>query len=158
MKLKHALHIVILIFIAVNMTAQPKILPQRLGTKIITAYTGGAADGMVELLRNNYYRFEQVHPHANSSFWNPDESWKNKWRNGDPEQGERFLGSSTVFAWSTDAYHLLRTADRMSTTISVTLYIFEEKRPWYYLIIEGAAYWVIRQLGFHTTYSLIHKR
>ena len=30
----------------------------------------------------------------------------NKWKNGDPKQGERFLGSSTIFVGLTDAWHL----------------------------------------------------
>jgi hypothetical protein len=38
--------------------------------------------------------------------WNPVVSWRNKWKNGDPRQGERFLGSSTVFVFLTDAWHL----------------------------------------------------
>jgi hypothetical protein len=38
--------------------------------------------------------------------WNPILSWKNKWKNGDPLQGERFWGSSTVFVFVTDAWHL----------------------------------------------------
>jgi hypothetical protein len=36
---------------------------------------------------------------------NPTFSWKNKWKNGDPKQGERFLGSSTMFVWVTDLWH-----------------------------------------------------
>ena len=37
-------------------------------------------------------------------FWfNPAISWKNKYKNGDSEQGEKFFGSSTVFVWITDA-------------------------------------------------------
>lgn len=38
--------------------------------------------------------------------WNPILSWRNKWKNGDPLQGERFLGSSTVFVFVTDPWHL----------------------------------------------------
>ena len=41
-------------------------------------------------------------------WWNKDESWRNKWKNGDPLQGERFLGSSTVFVWATDGWHFFQ--------------------------------------------------
>ena len=35
----------------------------------------------------------------------PQLSWKNKWKNGDPGQGEKFPGSSTIFVWTTDLWH-----------------------------------------------------
>lgn len=34
------------------------------------------------------------------------EGWKNKWKNGDRAQGERFPGSSTFFVAYTDGWHL----------------------------------------------------
>lgn len=38
-------------------------------------------------------------------FWSQS-SWRNKYKNGDPKQGERFWGSTTVFVMFTDAWHL----------------------------------------------------
>lgn len=35
----------------------------------------------------------------------PKLSWRNKWKNGDPKQGENFPGSSTMFVWTTDLWH-----------------------------------------------------
>ncbi|MOA36190.1 hypothetical protein D3C78_1576990 [compost metagenome] len=42
----------------------------------------------------------------NHSFWNPVISWRNKWKDGDKTKGERFIGSSTVFVFLTDGWHL----------------------------------------------------
>ena len=42
------------------------------------------------------------------SYWDPDISWRNKWKDGDPTKGEKFLGSSTVLVFSTDAWHLFK--------------------------------------------------
>lgn len=42
------------------------------------------------------------------AWWNPSESWRLKWKNGDPKQGERFPGSSTVFVFITDFWHLAK--------------------------------------------------
>ena len=39
-------------------------------------------------------------------WWNKSQSWENKWKNGDPEQGERFFLSSTVLVFLTDGWHL----------------------------------------------------
>lgn len=41
-------------------------------------------------------------------WWNPEISWKNKWKNGDPSQGEAFLGSSTVFVSFCDGWHFFQ--------------------------------------------------
>ena len=42
----------------------------------------------------------------NQLFWNPVESWKNKWK--DDLKTEKFLGSSTIFVFTTDAWHLFK--------------------------------------------------
>ena len=39
-------------------------------------------------------------------YWNPQTSWKRKYKNCDPKQGETFLGSTTIFVSLTDAWHL----------------------------------------------------
>jgi hypothetical protein len=41
-------------------------------------------------------------------WWYMDRSWPMKWKNGDPKQGERFLGSSTVFVNLVDGWHLFQ--------------------------------------------------
>lgn len=40
------------------------------------------------------------------NFWNPQQSWKNKWKNGNKEEGEKFFLSSTLLVSLTDAWHL----------------------------------------------------
>lgn len=47
--------------------------------------------------------FSQLGP-----WYNPKESWRLKWKNGDPAQGERFPGSSTVFVFVTDFWHFAK--------------------------------------------------
>lgn len=42
----------------------------------------------------------------NQLFWNPTESWKNKWK--EDLKTEKFLGSSTIFVFTTDAWHLFK--------------------------------------------------
>lgn len=39
-------------------------------------------------------------------FWNKSVSWRRKWKDGNPDKGEAFLGSSTVFVMFTDGWHL----------------------------------------------------
>lgn len=47
-------------------------------------------------------------------WWNGIDSWQNKWRNGDPAQGEKFLLSSSVFAFTTDAAHFTNMVSNMA--------------------------------------------
>lgn len=51
-------------------------------------------------------RFHQVWAH--SDFWDVSTSWKNKYKNGDANQGPRFPGSTTIFVWLTDGWHLMQ--------------------------------------------------
>lgn len=43
---------------------------------------------------------------GSSSYWSKSESWTRKWKHGDRNLGEAFPGSSTVFVFITDAWHL----------------------------------------------------
>jgi hypothetical protein len=43
----------------------------------------------------------------NQTFWNPIISWKNKWKD-DTYKTEKFMGSTTIFVFVTDAWHLLK--------------------------------------------------
>ena len=44
----------------------------------------------------------------NQYFWNPNLSWMNKWKDGERKNGEKFPGSSTIFVFTTDAWHLFQ--------------------------------------------------
>ena len=40
------------------------------------------------------------------TFWDPNKSWVNKWK--EDLKTEKFLGSSTIFVFTTDAWHLFK--------------------------------------------------
>lgn len=44
----------------------------------------------------------------NPECWDKSVSWKNKWKNGDKEQGERWPTSSTITVFLTDGWHLMQ--------------------------------------------------
>ena len=58
---------------------------------------------------------------GNPLFWHKNVSWKNKWKNGDKKQGEKFFGSSRWFVMFTDAWHLFGFLERVSLVISFTI-------------------------------------
>lgn len=54
-------------------------------------------------------------------FWNPETSWKSKYKENDPKKGERFLGSTTVFVAFTDAWHLFGMIRNISIFSSIVV-------------------------------------
>ena len=49
-------------------------------------------------------------------------SWKNKYKNGDPEQGRKFFGSTTFLVWLTDGWHLFKCAMLMCFAVAIVYY------------------------------------
>lgn len=64
------------------------------------------AKAIMDTLRFNYYG--SIFRNMGSIWWNPAESWKNKWKNGNSTLGEAFPGSSTIFVSFTDGWHFFQ--------------------------------------------------
>ena len=43
-----------------------------------------------------------------NQFWDHSMAWSNKWRNKNPEEGEAFFGSTTVFVFFMDGWHFVK--------------------------------------------------
>jgi hypothetical protein len=43
-----------------------------------------------------------------NQFWDNRLAWRNKWKNGNPNDGERFLGSSTFLVMLMDGWHVVK--------------------------------------------------
>lgn len=93
----------------------------------------------------------------NRQFWGR-ESWRNKYRHGDPAAGPAYFGSTTFLAWTTDAKHLFGTMHRATLFGSAVVISIGQRRPaWHYLIDAGISF-VAFSVGFHGVYSLyFHK-
>lgn len=114
----------------------------------------GALEGLAETLKSHYYRFAQKYPSANPGWWNPDESWRNKYKNGDPNQGEKFPGSTTFFVWLTDAYHMVRTFRNACFMLAIVLHASSPLPIWLDYLIHLGCY----QIGFTLVYDIIFKK
>lgn len=64
------------------------------------------AKAVMDVIQFKYY--DSIFKEGNSYFWNPALSWANKYKNLDPKQGPKFFLSTTVLAWTTDAWHLFQ--------------------------------------------------
>lgn len=136
---------------------KPYILPGS------TMFVSGLLDGTIESIKFHYYSgFKARFIHANDHFWNPDVSWTNKYKNGNPADGPKFFGSTNALVCTTDAYHGLRTAKNLINTFTVVFYINRvrsesKKIKIRKILLDALILTTIRNIGFTATYSVIFK-
>jgi hypothetical protein len=97
-------------------------------TALSFALGAGYANGMQNMLVNNYTAFQERHPGANANRCNPTISWREKYKDGDPEKGELFPGSTTVFVGTTDLWHGFQTVRDFCIGISATIPWIPDKK------------------------------
>lgn len=127
----------------------------------------GMIDGTIESMVWHYEDgFKQRCPNANDQFWNPAVSWTNKYKNHDPAQGAKFFGSTNLFVYTTDSYHMLRAASRTLNGVTLAFYINQSvhekemtrKQRWLRIGRDFLVLTAIRTAGFHLTYSLLFRK
>lgn len=89
---------------------------------------------------------------AKYSFWKFEESWKKKYKEGEPKKGRKFFGSRTIFVFLTDGWHLTKSLMKFCFLIAIIIH-----NPIYSWYIELPILWISFQLGFHLTYTIIFK-
>ena len=120
------------------------------------AFFAGMCDGVSQTLYAHYGAFEKRFPEANDQYWNPYQSWTNKYANNDPNMGEKFPGSTTVFVFTTDAYHLFRTINKVNL-VTLGALEFSERRPLLNYAIDFLLYSAVYSAGFTLTYQVFFK-
>ena len=122
---------------------------------ITAMFLAGALNGVNHDLLFHYNEFESTFPNADPQYWNPDLSWRNKYLNGDPAQGEKFPGSSTIFVGLTDGYHSTILARNLFITTSICL--SPQTRGWKPFLTKTLIYSLSYGLGFELVYSKLIK-
>ena len=64
------------------------------------------AEAIMDKIQFHYDKSIFCDKSVNQLFWDPRESWKNKWKAD--LKTEKFLGSSTIFVFTTDAWHFFK--------------------------------------------------
>lgn len=80
------------------------------------------------------------------SSWIKSNSWKNKWKNGDPSQGEAFPLSSTALVIFTDVWHMCDFLRDLFLVVAVAVY------PVWWAVLIG---FFFKQIMFELLYSKI---
>ena len=82
----------------------------------------------------------------NQLFWNPNESWKNKWASD--LKTERFPGSSTIFVFTTDAWHLFKFFNHTAVFVGLPLLAFGSLNVVLAVILARITYGLVFTLFF----------
>ncbi|MBL0270283.1 MAG: hypothetical protein KAX45_00985 [Chitinophagaceae bacterium] len=115
-------------------------------------FLAGAAKGFNETLQFHWKEFRRQFPGANAQWFNPSLSWRNKYKNGDPEAGAKFFGSTSVFIMFTDQYHLNNFINRAAWGTAMVIKIGEGKKPFKQYLLDFLYYGICHQAGFAATY------
>ena len=67
----------------------------------------GMSEGVMDTLQFHYSN-SIFYSLKNKLFWNPQISWQNKYKNGDPTDGAKFPLSTNLLVGLTDACHLFK--------------------------------------------------
>lgn len=126
-------------------------------------FVSGMLDGTKESISYHYHRgFKKRLPGVNDKFWNPEISWKNKYKNGDCNLGPKFTGSTNALVFTTDAYHMLRTGQRAIDGLALAYYVNKtctenrsREKKWKTVTKDFLILTAIRCIGFNVTYNLL---
>jgi len=131
------------------------------GNRIVTGgliMISGAAKGFNETLEFNWKGFEDVFPKANPKWFYPQQSFKNKYKDGDPEKGAKFPLSTSALVFLTDQYHLNNFINRASLTAALVIKIGDGKKPLKHYVFDALYYTACYQVGFGSVYYFFKNR
>lgn len=122
----------------------------------------GFLNGIMDTLQF-HYSSSIFSKKSKQSFWDPSISWRNKYKNQDPNQGPRFPGSTTIFVFTTDAWHLFKAFMLACLRTSVVLagssfLVIIQGNPTHNLIawfVVWIGLGIVFSASFHLSYSVI---
>lgn len=118
---------------------------------------GAFCKGIMDTLQFHYGK--SAFADKNPLFWNPKESWRNKYKGGDPQAGPKFPLSTTWLVFLTDAWHLFQAgmlaANRTALVILASLVFQFPLWIWIAVWIGLAGLFAS---GFHLSYTILFKR
>lgn len=123
----------------------------------ILIFAQGICKGVCDTLQFHYSI--SIFSKKNELFWNPAISWRNKYKNGEPEQGERFPGSTTVFVMFTDGWHLF---DFLRILCGMSALLAAIAIGWQFTLLQAviflAAALIVHAAGFYLMYRYVLKK
>ncbi|MFI5186817.1 MAG: hypothetical protein ACHQF0_08840 [Chitinophagales bacterium] len=115
-------------------------------------FLAGASKGFNETLIFHFDEFLQRFPRADPQWFDPQQSWTNKYKDGDPTHGARFPLSTSVLVMTTDQYHLDNFINKSAWVSAIMIKMGEGKKSFKYRLFDLLYYTACHQLGFALTY------
>ena len=116
---------------------------------MICTFLGGSSDGLRDA---SMYRMDGY-----SQFWNGKNSWNNKYKNGDINQGPAYFGSTSFLAFTTDGPHLSNMVTHQFNGMAMALMPEDGNKKLGHVFLKVLAYNAVRQAGHSVVYGLIFK-
>jgi hypothetical protein len=87
---------------------------------IIALFLAGICFAIMDTLA---YHFKiSVFKNLNETYWNPDLSWRNKYKLRIPTKGEKFPFSTTILVFLTDAWHFFQFVGYSCIILAIIFY------------------------------------
>src|SRR4051812_15865863 len=112
----------------------------------------GASKGFNETLFFHWRVFERTFPKANPRWFNPADSWRNKYKNGNPNDGPKYPLSTSLLVMGTDQYHLDNFIWHTCWATAIVIKLGEPRKSLKYYLKDFLFYSFCHQLGFAATY------
>jgi len=112
---------------------------------VLCVAAAAACEAVMDTLQFHYTHSVFFH-FQNKRFWNPEESWRNKYRNADPLAGPRFPGSTTIFVGLTDAWHMFKLLRNAFAVLASFVLLYALIGVWWaliYVVVSRIVYGVI---------------
>lgn len=142
--------LLILLFVSLQSQAQYKIKFKEHKTSLVFTALQGLSDGFRDA--SLFGRMRNDGP-----WFNGLESWQNKWKNGDPAQGEKFFLSSTVLAFTTDAPHASNMVSNLSGECAKALMPNMQGASRWQKVKIVFIYTLVRSAAHNLIFGLIYK-
>jgi hypothetical protein len=124
-----------------------------IGLSIICIIGAAVSEAIMDKLLFHYNRSIFI-TYKKQQWWNPKLSWKNKWKNGNKEEGERFMLSSTLLVGLTDAWHFFKSIMIVLLCIAIAVYV-SYNQLFIYKLFEISVLGTVWNITFNITYNKI---
>lgn len=124
---------------------QPKL--KAYAPSIALTFLSGMADGTRDA--SIFYHIK------NGGYFDGRESWRNKYRNGDYQQGPAYFGSTNILAWTTDGAHLMSTVGHTADAWAFVMKPNDNNRRFGHLLLQATAMMAARSAGHFLMYSIV---
>lgn len=101
------------------------------------------------------FRFKKsIFKNKNDTWWNPSKSWRNMYKNGKRSDGNKFIGSTSIFKFTTDAWNMFDFLSHGCFSIGIIILLDKEFKL---QILSCILIFIMLQLSYMIMYELISK-